>query len=228
MKKAHLNSRRAALLFGAVALASCSPAGDEGAGETSYAETLEAAEAGDAIAQYNLGQMYSEGIGVEADPAKAAEWHRKAAEQGQVDAQYNLARSYAHGTGLAQDYAEARKWYLAAARQGDASAQHNLGVMAGQGRGGPVDYDEAVMWFRAAAEQGHAKSQFNLATLVARGKGAERDFVAAHKWFTLAANDRELAEQATAFRAEVEAEMSPDQIGKARGLASAWIAAIDR
>jgi TPR repeat protein len=50
------------------------------------------AEKGDAIAQYNLGYMYCNGVSQ--DFAKAVEWYRKAAEQGSVYAQNKLGNMY--------------------------------------------------------------------------------------------------------------------------------------
>lgn len=48
------------------------------------------ADAGDADAQFNLGQAYKLGRGVPADLAIAAEWYRKAAAQGHQQAETNL------------------------------------------------------------------------------------------------------------------------------------------
>ena len=44
-------------------------------------ELRQAAEQGDAAAQYTLGRLYELGRGVPKDEAKAAHWYRKAAEQ---------------------------------------------------------------------------------------------------------------------------------------------------
>jgi TPR repeat protein len=95
------------------------------------------AEQGDALAQSNLGQMYSKGQGAPQDYAAAASWYRKAAEQGVDTAQTNLGRMYDIGQGVPQDYATAIRWYRKAAEQGDAFAQYNLGIMYANGRGGP-------------------------------------------------------------------------------------------
>ncbi len=76
------------------------------------------AEHGNANAQYNLGVMYSQGLGVTQDHAEAARWYQKAAEQGLADAQYNLGVMYSQGLGVTQDHAEAVKWYQKAAAQG--------------------------------------------------------------------------------------------------------------
>src|SRR6185312_363888 len=85
----------------------------------------QAAEQGDAQAQYNLGQCYRLGTGVEKDEQKAVEWYQKAAEQGDAQAQYNLGQCYRRGTGVEKDEQKAVKWYQKAAEQGDASAQSN-------------------------------------------------------------------------------------------------------
>ncbi len=50
----------------------------------------EAAEQGNADAQFLLGACYYKGKGVEQDHAKAVYWFEKAAEQGYVYAQYIL------------------------------------------------------------------------------------------------------------------------------------------
>ncbi|MDG1074549.1 MAG: tetratricopeptide repeat protein, partial [Methylophilaceae bacterium] len=73
------------------------------------------AEKGNAVAQLNLGFMYSSGQGVAQDYKEAVKWYRLAAEQGYVAAQTNLGFMYSSGQGVAQDYKEAVKWYRLAA-----------------------------------------------------------------------------------------------------------------
>ena len=66
-----------------------------------FKEMLQAAEQGNATAQYNLGVMYTNGQeGVRQDYAQAVHWYRKAAEQGDVDAQVNLGWLYDNGQGV--------------------------------------------------------------------------------------------------------------------------------
>jgi hypothetical protein len=67
----------------------------------------EAAENGDADAQYRLGQIYASGEGVPEDDTKAFKWFKKAAEQGYAIAQNNLGNAYRHGRGVSYDYKEA-------------------------------------------------------------------------------------------------------------------------
>ncbi len=76
---------------------------------------LPQAQAGDAEAQYYVGQMFERGLGVDPDFASAASWYRKAAEQGYAAAQINLGSLYETGRGVEQDGEEALRWYRRAA-----------------------------------------------------------------------------------------------------------------
>jgi TPR repeat protein len=70
-----------------------------------------AAEQGLAHAQWNLGLLYSSGLGVTQDPDQAAIWLRRAAEQGLASAQYDLGILYnSGGKGLAKNVGEAYFW----------------------------------------------------------------------------------------------------------------------
>ena len=90
--------------------------------EAAFQEWLPLANLGDVEAQYNLGVMYDEGAGVEADLASAAEWYRKAARHGFKDAQTNLGIMYLQGQGVERDVGQAAHWFQLAADQGDSEA----------------------------------------------------------------------------------------------------------
>lgn len=90
---------------------------------------LQAARAGDASAQNNVGMLFETGLGTTHDPKLALDWYRKAAEAGFAPAQFNLGRLYAEGTAAPKDYAEARKWLERAERAGVASARKLLDWM---------------------------------------------------------------------------------------------------
>ena len=90
--------------------------------DTALAEFRPLAEQGYASAQYNLGVMYDNGLGVPQDYREAAKWYRFAAEQGKVKAQSNLASMYTHGQGVPEDYVLAHKWADLAASQGGEDA----------------------------------------------------------------------------------------------------------
>jgi len=81
---------------------------------------------GDGTAQYQLGSLYYQGLGIRQDYSDASLWYRRASEQGNVDAQYSLGNMFLMGEGVKQDDAKASFWYQKAAAQGHTSAKHNL------------------------------------------------------------------------------------------------------
>jgi localization factor PodJL len=143
----------------------------------------QAALAGDAKAQFEIGLRYTEGRGVAADPAEAATWYRRAADQGLIPAQYRLGSAYEKGHTGTRDTAEAKRWYVKAAEAGNLRAMHNLGVLyANDG-----DMANALAWFQKAGDAGVRDSQFNLGIIHALGSGVKQDLAIAYKWFALAA-----------------------------------------
>jgi len=122
---------------------------------TALREWRPLAEQGNAGAQFNLGFMYENGLGVPQDDKEAVNWYRKSAEQGYADAQYNLGNMYRQGLGVPQDDKEAVNWYRKSAEQGNANAQYNLGLMYQGGLGALQDDVYAHMWFNIAASNGH-------------------------------------------------------------------------
>ena len=85
--------------------------------DQALAELRARAEAGDAVAQFNLGFMYTNGEGVPQDDDEAVRWYRLAAEQGHAPAQALLGAMYMDGRGVPQDDETAHVWLnLAASR----------------------------------------------------------------------------------------------------------------
>ena len=138
-------------------------------------------------AQYNLGDMYQLGKGIELDYSEALKWYRLAAEQGSDSAQYSLGYMYQLGKGIELDYSEALKWYRLAAEQGSDSAQYSLGYMYQNGQGGEKDYSEALKWYALAADQGNYSSQYSLGYMYQNGQGVEQGYSEALKWYRLSA-----------------------------------------
>ncbi len=78
------------------------------------------AEQGVAKAQYNLGNMYRKGQGVERDLKKAFKWAQKAAAQGNAGAQHQLGYFYDRlGHAIRRDNVAAYAWYSIALANGD-------------------------------------------------------------------------------------------------------------
>ncbi|HZL79600.1 MAG TPA: tetratricopeptide repeat protein [Candidatus Limnocylindrales bacterium] len=143
----------------------------------------QAGEKGDCTAQYYLGCVYDDGIGVSKNPVKSFKWMNLAAQQGMAWAERQLGWAYLNGLGVDSDASQAFVWYQKAAQQSDAKSQMNLGWMYEHGSGVPQDYDQAAKFYRLAAEQGHAMAQNNLGWLYKNGLGVPDDPVEAVKWF---------------------------------------------
>ncbi len=124
---------------------------------------------GDPRAQFSLGEMYLEGLGVEKDEAESTRWFRFAAQQGLAPAQFNLGNAYKHGRGVAQDDTAAALWWQKAAEQELAPAQFNLAMLYTHGRGVPKDEDQALHWYRRAAANGHPEASRVLRALASAG-----------------------------------------------------------
>lgn len=83
---------------------------DRGDYENAVAIWKKLADAGNAVAQFNVGNMYLKGLGVARDPKQAAHFYELAASQGHGVSQYNLAVMYAGGAGVTRDYQRAMNW----------------------------------------------------------------------------------------------------------------------
>jgi TPR repeat protein len=76
-------------------------------------------------AQYFLGTLYDDGLGVPRDYAKAVEWYKKASEQNDSDAQNKLGAKFAEGSGVKKDLTQALKWFTIAAANGNEKGKDN-------------------------------------------------------------------------------------------------------
>src|SRR5205814_7779204 len=97
----------------------------------------QAAEAGNPMAEYNLGLLYSEQLFSEGkteadDDKQAALWLGKAAEHGVVAAQNNLGVLYADGRGVEKDLVQAYKWFSLAAEAGDTESAQSVKTLAAE------------------------------------------------------------------------------------------------
>ena len=172
----------------------------------------EAAEQGDADAQFILGHCYFFGCGVivnceqsaegykfrflwclmndsTKDYAEAVKWYRNSAEQGNANAQFMLSQCYFFGLGVDKDYAKAVEWLH------KSSALHSAAMMAldhyadlGKryfyGLGVDKDYEMAADWYHKSALLGDATAQFMLGLCYFSGFGVKkRDLKQAVEWY---------------------------------------------
>lgn len=177
-----------------------------------------AVEKGLLEAHVNLGRMYYEGNGIEANPAKALELFRAGADQGDAASQYNLGRMYQEGTGVDPDLDQAKTWLRRAADQGLADAQNHLGAVYNNAES--PDFEEAKKWYWLACKQSHAHAQYNLGVMYYNGQGSEVDYVRAYIWIYLGS----LGGHAMALQnvGAVEKKLSPAAAESARAIADDW------
>lgn len=133
------------------------------------------AERGDAEAQYRLGQLYEEGIGIEPDPDLALRWYRAAASQGHLQAQWRLAQAL-----KSEDPVAAADWYRSAAEGGHAPAAFNLAVMLENAQGVELDLEAAAGLYELAYAGGVAEAALNRGLLEL--KRPAKDEVTALAW----------------------------------------------
>ena len=141
----------------------------EHSGRGAYSDALqwyfEAAEAGNAQAQFLLGLKYETGTDVERDLAQAANWFEKSARQGNLEAQFKYAALLEGGRGRVADPVAAAQWYDRAARKGFAPAQYNLGVMQVNAASTDAERIDGLAWLMKARDQGMVPATEFLATI---------------------------------------------------------------
>ncbi|MDH0897398.1 MULTISPECIES: tetratricopeptide repeat protein [unclassified Pseudomonas] len=130
------------------------------------------AEAGVAIAQYNLGMFYNNGIGTSENPEAAFQWFEKAARAGDWLGSYKVGCYYAgqFGDVVKPDAEKALSYKLEAAQAGYVLAQHDVAISYAR-RGA---YEEAFKWWQAAAGQGDLTALVMLSQAYGQGRGVEK------------------------------------------------------
>lgn len=142
------------------------------------------AASGKPEAQYELGSLYSNGLGVDKNLTEAFKWFKLSAEQGFYKAQHELGVSYLRGYGVKQKISESMKWFQLAAEQGNPGSHYQIGYIYYYVK---KDYLKAKNFFLFASEHGIAGAEVHLGHMYANGIGVEQDYSLAFKWFERAA-----------------------------------------
>ena len=106
MKRAALAIVCCAALLASAGAAAADPASDR----EMAIRYLQAAQSGDANAQFYLGALYSAGAGVQRSDEEAFRWFSRATDQGHIHAMLILAGLSAIGRGAPQDSVKAYQW----------------------------------------------------------------------------------------------------------------------
>jgi len=176
----------------------------------------QAAEGGNAEAQFRMGVAYGNGDdGVELDQQRAMSWFTQAARQGHENALITMAWMYANGAGVEVDEDRARELYLMAADHGSAKAQYVVATMYRFAQfGAEKDMAQSLRYYTQSADQGFATAQFALGKMLVEGKLVEKDTSTALQWLSLAqVNGSKRAED---YIRDLLQRMSPAEVEQAR------------
>ena len=144
--------------------------------ESTFPVFLEAAENGNATAQFTVGQCYYNGDAVERDTAKAMDWMLKAAEAGIPYAQYFCASQYLSEQGVAEhDEAKGIDWMKKAANSGLPEAQVDLAACYLEGHFVEKDEAKGIDLLKLSAGQGNVTAISILADYYINQCSAEED-----------------------------------------------------
>ena len=91
-----------------------------------FSSYMQAASAGNPLAQFNVASMYLNGEGTDRDYKEAIEWFKKSAENGNAKAAFNLGVMYYTGQGVKPSEAAAREWFKKSAKNGNAFAPYAI------------------------------------------------------------------------------------------------------
>ena len=154
---------------------------------TAFGLATPLAEAGDLAAQALLGVIHDEGLGIEQDAKKAADWYALAAAKGDTGSAMQLAQLFLAGDGVDQDKKKAADYFEQAAKAGDPSALYNLAVIYQEGEGRPFDEDKARELLTEAAQLNDPEAQYTLALSYLEAQSGISDPIKGALWMGRAA-----------------------------------------
>ncbi|MDX2367918.1 MAG: tetratricopeptide repeat protein [Colwellia sp.] len=160
------------------------------------------AQRGNAEANFNLGILYEDGLGVSQDLTQALIYYETAAIGGSFKAQYRLGLLYFVGKTVPQDNIKAKRWLTEAAAGGDRDSIEMLEILSGANNSqrdrdflraetahASSDYLQAANIWQRLADDNDIISRTRLAWLYEKGLGVKRDLNHAAALFRQSAMD---------------------------------------
>lgn len=163
------------------------------------------AQKGNFLAVYDLGRIYSSGIGVDKNLEVAHEYYVKAlAGFNEVESQkpwkyteYRIGKMVASGLGTEQDYQKAAEWFELSAEKKYKYAQYSLGALYYRGQGVEQDLGKAFELYLKSAKQGFPYADFEVAKMYRDGIGTDKDESKSEQHFKKAFQGFELLEKSS-------------------------------
>jgi len=153
-----------------------------------FAALLKAADAGNAVAQYDLAMRYQYGSGTDRDPDKALKYFLLSADQGNAKAAFAVSTILFDGQDVAADPQRALLYLRKSAAAGDHMAEHNLALWYQNKSRDRDRFEQAFAFMTKAASSGDAESQTILGEYYRDGVGTKRDPAKGFEWLGKAAN----------------------------------------
>jgi len=132
----------------------------------------QSAEQGHKDAQFQLGKMYEEGKGIDADSDQAILWYQKAVQSGHKLAEHNLNKLYFK----TKHHSLAYEWYIKHKGHNSPYFVYALGVVFEIGKEVERDYAKAKILYEMASKRGSAKAWYRLGGLYEYNKGVEQNY----------------------------------------------------
>ena len=132
----------------------------------SFKELLQAAENGDAEAQYLVAAAYSSGEGVSTNQERTSYWLRRSAVRGFGRAQFFYGSLLFYGEGaIKRNPEEGLAWWQVASENGNLSALINMGDAYRIGTQVKEDLEKAEQYYQRVLSAGHKEAETNLGRL---------------------------------------------------------------
>ena len=157
--------------------------GEEPDEEAAHEIMLEEAEQGNAYAMHDMGKIYAQGIGCEADKEMADVWYKKAlaamhyVEQKKSNTylEYRIGKMYQYGLGTDEKLEQAGEWFSKAAAKEHKYALYSLGMLYLQGKGVEQDEETAYSLLFRSYSKGNPYAAYELGKLYETGCGTEKN-----------------------------------------------------
>ena len=128
---------------------------------------VQLSEAGNSQAQYDLSQMYFQGIGTPKSIEQGWMWMNRAADKGNIQAMLELGVRY-QASSLENGEEMAFLWFQKAAMAGSPVGQYNLARLYQSGKQTPNDLVQAYVWMTLSNKSGNPTAAPEVKALKAR------------------------------------------------------------
>ena len=152
------------------------------------------AEKGNALAMFNMGRIFADGLGVEIDMGKSYAWYEKALnafhkvenKKSWKYTEYRMGKMYSQGLGTEIDYERAAYWLSLSEAEGYKFAEYSLAGLYYRGQGVEQSYERAFDLYLKSAKQGFPYADFEAAKMYRDGIGTNMNEEESNKYFSSA------------------------------------------